>query len=322
MEKMNKIYLIVVLVLALLLINASLFYFYSKKPGTEETYNPTINPSDFTSNVDNKYFSLTPGKKMVYESVTQDGKERIEIYVMKETKKVMGVEATVVWDRVWLDGNLIEDTKDWYAQDKEGNVWYFGEDTMEVLNKRIVNYAGAWEAGVDGAKPGIIMKANPVPGDSYRQEYYKGVAEDAADVLALGEEVTTPYKTFDNCLKTYDYSYLDSSAKEHKYYCPEIGFAVLEVGVESGERLELISIEYNAQPTPAEKLLGQLETKITEAEAREIALKEVPGKITDVAIETKLGKTAYVVEIVDSRNGVETDVIIDSETGEVLAVEN
>ena len=318
---MNKIYLIGVLVLALLLINASFFYFSSNKPGKEETYNPTINPSDFTSNVDNRYFSLTPGKKMVYESVTQDGKERIEVYVTKETKKVMGIDVVVVWDRVWLDGSLIEDTRDWYAQDKEGNVWYFGEDTAEIIDGKIVNHDGAWEAGVDGGKPGIIMKANPVLGDSYRQEYYKGVAEDVADVLALGEEVITPYKTFDNCLKTYDYSYIDSSTKENKYYCPEIGFVVLEVVLEDGERAELISVEYNAQPTSAEKLLGQLETKITEAEAREIALKEVPGEITDVAVEKKLGKTAYVVQIVSSRNGVETDVIIDSETGEVLGVE-
>lgn len=320
MEKMNKIYLIAVLVLALLLINASLFYFYSKKQGTE-TYNPTINPSDFTSNVDNKYFSLTPGKKMVYESVTQDGKERIEVYVTNEKKTVMGVETVVVWDRVWLNGELIEDTRDWYAQDKEGNVWYFGEDTAEIIDGKIINHDGAWEAGIDGAKPGIVMKANPVLGDSYRQEYYKGEAEDAADVLALGEKVTTKYKTLNNCLKTYDYSYLDSSAKEHKYYCPEIGFVVLEVGIESGEMAELVSFDQNAQPTPAEEITEQLETGITEAKAREIALEEVPGEITDVAVERKFGKVAYVVEIVADNGGAETDVIIDSETGEVLAVE-
>jgi uncharacterized membrane protein YkoI len=322
MEKMNKIYFIAVLVLALLLINASFFYFSSNKPGKEETYNPTINPSDFTSNVDNKYFSLTPGKKMVYESVTQDGKERIEVYVTNEKKTVMGVETVVVWDRVWLNGELIEDTRDWYAQDKEGNVWYFGEDTAEIIDGKIINHDGAWEAGIDGAKPGIVMKANPVVGDSYRQEYYKGEAEDAAEVLSLGEKVETPYKTFNNCLKTYDYSYLDSSVQEYKYYCLEFGFVALEGNVEGGEMAELVSFDQNAQPTPAEEITEQLETGITEAKAREIALEEVPGEITDVAVERKFGKVAYVIEIVADNGGAETDVIIDSETGEVLAVEN
>ncbi len=282
-------------------------------------YDPKINPSDFTSNVSNQYFRLTPGKKMVYEAETAEGSERTETYVTHETKAVMDVEAIIVWDRVWLDGELIEETKDWYAQDKEGTVWYFGEDSAEVINGIIVSRAGSWEAGVDGAKPGIIMKANPTIGETYQQEYYEGHAEDRADVLAVDESVTTPFGTFDNCVKTLDYTLLEPDVQEHKYYCPGVGGVVLERNVKSSERTELRAVEYDATPSAAtvsEELTGQ----IPEAQAKEIALREVPGTVTDVAIERKAGKIAYVVEVA-AENGLETDVIIDIYTGAVLDVE-
>ena len=180
-----------------------------------EIYDPKIDPSDFTSRITNKYFSLTPRKKMIYEADTEDGLERTEVYVTSEKKIVQGVETVVVWDRVWLDGELIEDTKDWYAQDLEGNVWYLGEDSKELLDRKIVSYAGSWEAGINGAKPGIIMKANPKVGDSYRQEYYKGEAEDMAAVLALKESVVVPYGTLNNCLLTLETTPLEPDVKEH-----------------------------------------------------------------------------------------------------------
>jgi hypothetical protein len=116
------------------------------------------------------------------------------------------VIATVVWDREWLNDALIEETYDWYAQDKEGNVWYLGEDSKEYENGKAANSKGSWEAGVDGAKPGIIMKGDPKIGDSYRQEYLKGKAEDMADVVALSESVAVPFGTFTDCLKTRDWS--------------------------------------------------------------------------------------------------------------------
>lgn len=209
----------------------------------ETTYNPIINPSDFTSKITNKYFTLSPGKKMVYEGNTKDGLEKIETYVTNETRMVNEIETTVVWDRVWLDGELIEETFDWYAQDKEGNVWYFGEDSKEFENGKVVSTKGSWETGINGAKPGIIMKANPKVGDSYRQEYYKGEAEDMADVVSLGEKVIVPFGTFNNCIKTLDYTPLDPDLKENKYYCSEVGGATLEISLTSGEKVELISIE-------------------------------------------------------------------------------
>lgn len=283
------------------------------------TYEPKVNPADFVSGITNRYFSLTPGKKLVYEGETEEGTERNEVYVTSDTKIVMGINAMVVWDRVWLEGELIEDTKDWFAQDKYGNVWYLGEDSKELVDGKVVSTEGSWEAGVYGAKPGIIMKANPAVGDAYRQEYYADVAEDEGMVVSLNESVSVPAGNFGNCLKTQDWTRLEPGVVEFKYYCTAVGGVVLEVP--EGGRMELLSWEYSAQPSPsAPEPPGELKTNITEEEAIEIALKEVPGKVTDVAIEKKFGRVAYVIEI-DADDGPETDVIIDIETGEILGVE-
>ena len=211
-------------------------------------YNPKINPSDFTTEITNKYFTLPVGKMMVYEAETEDGLEKIQVEILDETKTIMGVETLVYWDRVWLDGELIEDTRDYLAQDKEGNVWYFGEDVDNYEDGKLKDHAGAWIAGIDGAKPGIWMKANPQVGDSYRQEYYKGEAEDMAEVLATNETVTVPYGTFKNCVKTLEWTPLEPDLKAHKYYSPEVGGTVLEVELVGGERkveerVELIDVK-------------------------------------------------------------------------------
>ena len=233
-------------------------------PVTETTeparYAPRIDPAEFTSRVTNNYFTLTPGTKWTYQAQTEEGTERNEVIVLDETRLVMGVETVVVWDRVWLNDELIEETKDWYAQDTEGNVWYFGEDSQELLGGKVVNRAGSWEAGVDGAQPGIIMQAAPRVGMTYRQEYYEGQAEDMADVLALDETITVPYGTFSGCLKTRDYTPLEPGADEHKYYCPQVGNVALEVMVEDNQRVELIQVttvtqasvkaEARAEPAP------------------------------------------------------------------------
>ena len=215
----------------------------TQEPVSVPEYNPKINPAHFSADITNKYLTLNPGTTFIYEAAVEDGNERIEIYVTNETKTVAGVTTRVVWDRVWLNGELIEDTKDWYAQDREGNVWYFGEDTHELVDGKIINTAGAWETGVDGARPGIAMLANPQVGDSYRMEYHAGFAEDKADVLALGVSVTVNDKTYADCLQTYDYTPLNPSSQEHKYYCPESGTVVLEVNLKDGERAELIEIK-------------------------------------------------------------------------------
>ena len=287
-----------------------------------ENYDPIIDPSNFVDYVDNKYWNLVPGSKYVYEAVNEDGTETIEVFVTTEEKTVLGIPMTVVWDRVWLEGDLIEDTKDWYAQDKQGNVWYFGEDTMEIAQGVVINHAGAFESGVDGAEPGIIMLADPRVGDAYIQEQYKGVAEDRGEIVAIGDSVTVPFGTFNDCLVVKEWNPLEEDSDEHKYSCANVGFTVLELSLEDGERAELISYETNAEPSPSYPTGGpeEIKTQVTEAQAKSIALTEVPGIVTDVEKEGKFGKLVYTVEI-KATGGPETDVVIEIETGEVLSIE-
>lgn len=236
-------YLIIALAVALIIINTAVLFFSGNFNFIKKDVTPELNVSEFSEVIDNRYFTLTPGTKYIYEGMTGEGLERTETYVTEEKRIVNGVETTVVWDRVLLDGELIEETYDWYAQDKEGNVWYFGEDSKGYENGTIVSTSGSWEAGIDGAEAGIIMKANPSTGERYKQEYYKGVAEDMAEIISLGEIAETEYKTFSNCLKTKDWNSLESGSEEYKYYCPEAGNVVLEILIEDNERVELIDIQ-------------------------------------------------------------------------------
>jgi hypothetical protein len=207
----------------------------SSKSGNDkasEAYSPNIDPANFVNGIDNKYFPLDPGTTFVYEGNAQ----RDEMAVTSDTKKIMGVECVVVDDRGWENGKLIEQTYDWYAQDKKGNVWYFGEDTKEYENGKVVSTKGSWEGGVDGAKPGIIMQADPKVGQSYRQEYYVGKAEDMAKVVSLNESATVPYGSFDHVLVTKEFTPLEPGYVEHKYYAPGIGQV-------SGGGLELVDVK-------------------------------------------------------------------------------
>ncbi|MEW5987343.1 MAG: hypothetical protein AB1791_11970 [Chloroflexota bacterium] len=206
-------------------------------------YTVDIDPADFVARVDNPYFPLTPGTKWVYEGQVEDGVERIEVEVLADTKVVMGITVTVVRDTVYLNGEMIEDTFDWYAQDKEGNVWYLGEDTQEYENGQVVSTAGAWEAGVDGALPGIVMYADPAAhlGETYRLEYYQGEAEDMAQILSVKESVTVPVGSFENVLQTLDTTPLEPDVQEHKFYAPGVG-VVKEVNLETGETVVLMEV--------------------------------------------------------------------------------
>ena len=204
----------------------------------DPTYNPSINPGDFVAGVDNPLFPLVPGMKYVYHG----GGETTEVTVTDGTKQILGVTSIVVRDVVSVGGEIIEDTYDWYAQDKEGNVWYFGEDTKEYKDGQLVSTEGSWEAGVDGAKPGIVMhRTQPATGVPYRQEYYACKAEDMAEIVSLNESVTVSYGSFNNCLQTREFTPLEPGVSEYKYYAPGVGL-VLEVGVQSGARTELIEV--------------------------------------------------------------------------------
>jgi hypothetical protein len=205
-----------------------------------DRYAPKIDPADFVTTIDNPYLPLVPGTRWVYEGVTEKGTEQIVVEVTDQTKEVLGVVTTVVHDVVRLDGALIEDTVDWYAQDQQGNVWYFGEDTKEYEHGRAVSDHGSWEAGFKGAQPGIVMEASPQVGDRYRQEYFEGEAEDMAKVIAVDATATVPAGSYTDVVKTKDFTPLEPKLREHKYYARGVG-VVLEVTFRGGsERVELV----------------------------------------------------------------------------------
>jgi hypothetical protein len=207
--------------------------------GGSDGYTATIVPSDFLPRVTNKYFSLEPGTKYIFRD--RAGKERIEVAITDERKDIMGVATTVVRVREWKHNTLVEETRDWYAQDKAGTVWYFGEAVDNYNDGKLANHKGSWEAGVDGAMPGIIMLGNPRVGQTYRQEYYKGKAEDMGTVVALDAAVSAPFGKFENCLQIRDWSRIEQG-NEYKYYCPTVGFLTVEESVGGGARIELVEM--------------------------------------------------------------------------------
>jgi len=218
-------------------------------------WNPVLVPADFVPGGANQFFPLIPNTVFRYEADTEDGLELGRVEVTSAVKTILGINAVVVHDRVYLDANgngladgtpcgadplftseLIEETLDWYATHNDGTVWYLGEDSKEFDDCDLVGTAGSWEAGQNDARPGIIMLANPVVGQSYRQEFAKHIAEDWARVLHLSRSVSVPLDDFTGCLETMDWTYLDPGQREHKFYCPGVGL-MLEVSP-SGGRVE------------------------------------------------------------------------------------
>jgi len=200
-------------------------------------------PTRWAKEVTNPYFPLPKGTTYSFSGRTPDGLETGTVTVRNKTRIVNGVTATTVNDRVYLDGKLIEETDDWYAQDADGNVWYLGEDSKEMKDGRVTSTKGSWEWAVKGALPGIIMWSDPTAhvGRKYSQEYLKGEAEDFATVVTLGQSVSVPAGSFTDCITTEDGSALEPDVLETKTYCPRIGF-VLET-VPGKERIELISVK-------------------------------------------------------------------------------
>lgn len=208
---------------------------------TSPDYDPEL-PAAWAPAVTNPLFPLVPGMVLEYEGTTDEGVEVTRVEVLSETRVIQGVTAMVVKDQVYLDGELVEDTRDWFAQDADGNVWYLGEDTKELENGVVVSTEGSWEWGVDGALPGIIMWADPAEhvGEAYRQEFYEAEAEDWGKVLTTSEAVSVPQGPFSNCVKILEWNGLESGSEEYKFYCPQVGM-VLETAPSGERRLELVS---------------------------------------------------------------------------------
>lgn len=209
-----------------------------------DAYHPEVDPSNFVTEIDNPYFPLVPGTTFVYEGQTPDGLEHDEFAVTHKTKTILGVHCVEVRDRVWVDGKLTEDTLDWFAQDVDGNVWYFGENTHELEEGLISTIDGTFMAGVDRAQPGIIMEANPRVGDFYRQEFDLANAEDFAEVTGLNATVTVPTGTYNHCLKTKETTPLEPDLVEEKFYAKGVG-NVLTIDRVSGATSKLIKVKKN-----------------------------------------------------------------------------
>ena len=208
-------------------------------PGDGGSYAPSIDPAEFVDVVDNPYFPLSPGSRWVYEGESDGVAERIEVEVLDERRDIMGISAVVVHDTAYVDDEIVEDTYDWYAQDRDGNVWYLGEAT-QAFDDGDVSDAGSWEYGVDGALPGIVMPANPTVGDAYRQEYYPGEAEDMGEVIEVGATVTIGLGEYTDVVVTQDWTPLEPDVIENKSYAPGVG-VIYETDVAGGDEfVELV----------------------------------------------------------------------------------
>ena len=202
-----------------------------------------LNPADFTTRIDNPYWPMAPGSRWLYRETDAEGaKLRVEVTVTPQTKKIAnGIEARVVHDVVTEGGQPVEDTFDWYAQDADGNLWYMGEDTKEYENGKVSSTAGSWEAGVDGAQPGIAFPADPKPGMTYRQEYYAGEAEDNGEIVSLDEQAEVPAGHYAPVVMTKDTTPVEPKVLEFKFYARDVG-PVLELTASGGsDRDELVS---------------------------------------------------------------------------------
>jgi hypothetical protein len=215
----------------------------SSGPGTGSTYEPVLDPADFSTTIDNPYFPLPVGRTLVYTGV-KDGQTQIDRVTVTDQTKVVaeGITARVVTDVATHDGALLEKTSDWYAQDKQGNVWYLGEDTAHYLPHGKVDTSGSWEAGVDDAEPGIVMEADPQIPDAYRQEYLVGEAEDTAWIVDCGSSVKVQYGTVRNVLTTLEATRLEPGAYDRKLYAPGIGIVREEALTGASEFAELVSV--------------------------------------------------------------------------------
>jgi len=207
-------------------------------------YSPTVDRAKFVSRVDNRYFPLVPGTAFHYRGYSGGTAQTDDMVVTHSTKTILGVRCTVVRDTVSEQGKAVERTFDWYAQDKAGNVWYMGEDSLELKNGHLVRASDSWQAGVHGAKPGIIVEGHPTAGDVYRQEYYPpGGALDQALVLAAHPTVVVPSGTYERSLATVEWSPVEPQL-EKKWYAAGVGEIQEQVVRGGHERFRLVDVTH------------------------------------------------------------------------------
>lgn len=199
----------------------------SKTPAVVSTvtpvYAPTLNPTTFVATITNPYLPLKPGTTSVSEGTADGAKVHREVTVTTDTKVIEGATCIAVKDKVWSNGKLTQETTDWYAQDQEQTVWLLGSEVKVYQQGTVPSSQRSWEAGVNGATPGLAMPGKPVQDVSYYTEYVKGVTEDMDQVVSLTESVTTPYGSFSNVIKIKESSQLTPGVIKYKYYAQHVG---------------------------------------------------------------------------------------------------
>jgi hypothetical protein len=206
------------------------------------TYAPVLDPANFVGVIDNNYFPLPVGRKLVYTGV-KDGQTQTDTVTVTDQKKViLGISTTIVNDVATNGSTVLEKTFDYYAQDKQGNVWYLGEDTTHFLPNGKADTSGSFQAGVDSAQPGIIMGANPQIPDAYRQECYAGQAEDTAWVVGTTGSVRVPYGNVRNVLTSLEATQIEPGAYDQKVYGPGIGIVSEQSLTGTPETAQLVSV--------------------------------------------------------------------------------
>jgi hypothetical protein len=211
--------------------------------GPGSSYHPAVHPADFSADITNRWFPLRPGMTYLYTG-TKDGKKALDVFrVSSATRKIDGVVTRVVNDRLFLGNVLEERTTDYYAQDRCGNVWYFGEDTATLDSSgKVTDRSGSFRAGVNGAQPGVYVQARPQIGRWFRQEWYRGQAEDRYRALSTSASVTVRYGSFRNALRTEERTDLEPGVVDNKYYVRGLG-VVKELAVKGGtEVLQLVDV--------------------------------------------------------------------------------
>ena len=201
---------------------------------------PSIDPANFVPTIDNGWLPFIPGTSWTYQGL-KDGEKAIDVVtVTHATKVIAGVTCVVVHDELKVAGQLAETTDDYYAQDRDGNVWYFGEATQELEGGKVTSTEGSWETSVDGAVPGLFMPANPEIGYSGLQEFYAGHAEDRFVVLLTGQKVKVPAGSYSDVMITGEWTRLEPNVLTEKAYAKGIG-EIREADVAGGnEKQELV----------------------------------------------------------------------------------
>lgn len=281
-----------------------------------------VRPENFVSGVSNPYFTLIPGRKLSYDGIDPNGvKIHKEILASDLEREIAGVKTLAAWDREWHDNSLVKDTKRYYAQDKDGNVWLFGETELDIFGGYMKNKGSEWFHGENNAKAGIVVPGVAQVGDEIARAF-NGLNEEKAEVLAVGEAIDVPKGAFADCLKIRDYAVGEGAIETYDYYCKDIGNFALELVPDTFGKISLAKVEDNFPTTGLNLNYPELKITVAETKAKEIALDEVlnSDEVTAINLVLRNDDPVYAVDVLDDDKDT-TRVFIDINSGKVLTTE-